>query len=76
YRRAEGKLPQRLDDLIPDFLPQVPIDPFNGHKLRYVVRQEEYVIYSVGVDRVDSGGTADPESDDTRPDIVFRVRRL
>ncbi|NQT17529.1 MAG: hypothetical protein HQ582_32540 [Planctomycetes bacterium] len=76
YRRQHGKLPERLEELVPDFLPQVPTDPFDGQPLRYVVREEEYVIYSVGTDRVDNGGTGDPEYGDTRPDSVFRVRRL
>ena len=75
YRRAEGKLPQRLDDLVPDFLPQVPADPFDGQPLRYVVREEEYLVYSVGTDRVDNGGNGDPDYGDTQPDVVFRVRR-
>ena len=75
YRRKEGKLPQRLDDLVPDFLPQIPTDPFDGRPLRYRVREEEYLIYSVGADRVDNGGHADPELGDIDPDTVFRVRR-
>ncbi len=75
YRRRHGKLPERLEDLVPDFLPQVPTDPFDGQPLKYVVREEEYLIYSVGPDRVDNGGTADPERADFEPDMVFRVRR-
>jgi len=75
YRRQYGKLPERLEELVPDFLPQVPIDPFDGQPLRYVVREEEYRVYSVGYDRVDNGGDAYPKSADSEPDIVFRVLR-
>jgi len=75
YRRRHGKLPERLKQLVPDFLPQIPTDPFDGQPLKYVVREEEYLIYSVGRDRVDNGGTADPEHADFEPDMVFRVRR-
>jgi len=75
YRRRHGDLPQRLEELVPDFLPQVPIDPFDGQPLRYVVRKEEYVVYSVGYDRVDDGGRADPQFGDSMPDVVFRVLR-
>lgn len=75
YRRRHGKLPERLDELVPELLPRVPTDPFDGQPLRYVVGEEEYVVYSVGRDRVDNGGIAYPKSADSEPDIVFRVRR-
>lgn len=35
YRLKHGKLPESLSELVPEFLPSVPIDPFNGNQLIY-----------------------------------------
>ena len=70
YRRNYGKLPERLEELVPQFLPQVPTDPYDGQPLRYIVREDEYLIYSVGPNRIDDGGTDDGRG---KPDVVFRV---
>ncbi len=71
-RREKGRLPEKLDELVPKFLPQVPVDPFDGQPLRYVVRNDEYIIYSVGKDGVDNGGQGDEAGE---PDLVFPVER-
>lgn len=31
----EGRLPATLDELVPTYLPEVPLDPFDGQTLRY-----------------------------------------
>jgi hypothetical protein len=36
FRLKHGKLPEKLEELVPEFLSEVPIDPFDGKKLRYV----------------------------------------
>ncbi len=35
YRRDQGQLPAKLDDLVPRYLDRVPIDPFELKALRY-----------------------------------------
>ena len=35
YRLKYGKLPEKLPDLVPEFLAAVPLDPFDGRNLRY-----------------------------------------
>ncbi|NQT17528.1 MAG: hypothetical protein HQ582_32535 [Planctomycetes bacterium] len=75
YRRRHGELPERLDELVPDFLPRVPIDPFDGQPLRYAVSEEEYVLYSVGFYRVDNGWDPSRQFGNITPYIVFRVLR-
>jgi hypothetical protein len=70
YRRRYGRVPERLGQLVPDFLTHLPIDPFDGTALRYVLQRDWYLLYSVGEDRVDNGGRGESE-----PDIVFAVRR-
>lgn len=59
YRSRHGRLPQQLDELVPDYLDAVPLDPCtNDQPLRYLLRDEPpgFVIYSVGVDAIDDGG--------------------
>ena len=71
YRRQRGTLPERLEQLAPDFLPEVPIDPFADQPLRYRVDENAYVVYSVGEDGVDDAGKGD---ENLKPDVVFRVK--
>ena len=72
YRGKHGKLPQSLDELVPEFLPEVPADPFDGEPLRYLVAEDGYLVYSVGPDATDHGGQGDETG---QPDLVFRVQR-
>jgi hypothetical protein len=53
YEQTHGKLPEQLADLVPDLLPSVPIDPFDGKPLRYRREGKEWVIWSVGSDLKD-----------------------
>jgi hypothetical protein len=61
YRRAHGTWPKTLDDLSPAFLAAVPPDPFDGAPLRYKRLADGIVVYSVGPDGIDNGGTLDRE---------------
>jgi len=56
YQREHGRLPETLNDLVGEFLEQVPQDPFDNQSLRYVPKGDTFVIYSVGVNGVDDGG--------------------
>jgi hypothetical protein len=71
FRRARGRLPAKLAELVPQYLPQVPNDPFDGQPLRYVLRNQQYVIYSVGRDGVDDRGQGNEAG---TPDLVFPVQ--
>ena len=58
YRRAHGDaLPASLNDLVPQYLDAIPQDPLSGQPLRYRVAEDAYVVYSVGPDGKDDGGT-------------------
>ncbi len=49
-RRRTGNLPSELAALVPDYLPAVPIDPFNdGKPLKYDA--EHRTVYTVGAER-------------------------
>ena len=79
FRLAHGKLPEKLDELIPQFLPAVPADPFDGQPLRYHRLEKGCVIYSIGSDGEDNGGRERPanvkSTDKTHYDITFTVER-
>ncbi len=59
YRQAEGRWPERLDDLVPRYLDRVPADPFDDRPLRLKRTADGMVIYSIGPDEVDDGGAVD-----------------
>jgi hypothetical protein len=76
YRLATGKLPDRLEDLVPQYLAQVPIDPFDGQPLRYRLQQPGYLLYSVFEDGQDNGGKERADVGRGDPyDWCFRVTR-
>ena len=62
YRRVHGGWPESLDQLMPDFLAAVPIDPFTDDPLLYHKLPDGVVIYSVGQDGVDNGGVVDAKN--------------
>jgi hypothetical protein len=75
YRLANHNLlPPALQDVVPAFLPAVPLDPFDGKPLRYQLLPKGYLIYSIGEDGVDNGGKEwDPEKQ--TGDRTFTVER-
>jgi hypothetical protein len=48
YRRAQGHWPEALNELVPAYLPRVPLDPFTGKELSYRRLDDGVVVYSVG----------------------------
>jgi len=72
YDVERGHLPQALSDLVPGYLPEVPVDPFDGEPLRYRESGSDYVLYSVGKDKRDDGGTAGYViGKDVEPDMIL-----
>ena len=61
YRAEHGNgYPVSLAQLVPDYLPSVPIDPMagDGRPLGYHPNTKPAVVYSVGVNGIDDGGTS------------------
>jgi hypothetical protein len=56
----KGALVERLEDLVPQFLPSVPLDPFDGQPLRYKGLPAGFEVYSIGADGRDNGGLERP----------------
>ena len=68
YRRKTGDWPERLEELTPDLLPAVPYDRFDGGPIKYCLKNDRPVLYSIGVDRVDDGGVV-PDDEHPCPDV-------
>jgi hypothetical protein len=79
FRTSEGRLPNTLEELVPAHLNSVPIDPLDGQPLRYLRRDQGYVLYSIGSDQQDDGGRERPgrikSSDTNSYDLTFIVER-
>jgi hypothetical protein len=74
YRLRHSRWPDSLAALVPEFLPAVAADPFDGQPLRYKRLLDGVVIYTVGPDLTDNGGNLAreiPAADGT--DIGFRL---
>lgn len=56
FRAEEGKLPQTLQELVPKYLPAVPLDPFDEQPLRWKITDDDWVVYSIGENLQDDGG--------------------
>ena len=53
YRVARGHYPSRLEDLVPDYIEDIPFDPFDGKPLKIEKVQGGLDLYSVGPDPKD-----------------------
>lgn len=72
YERVRGAPPERLDALVPGFLPAVPEDPFTGKPLRYATGPYGWKVWSVGPDGKDDGGRCTlPHTWKSYADYVF-----
>jgi hypothetical protein len=56
YRLRHGRWPETLEALVPDFLREVGLDPFDGRPLKCRRLADGFVIYAVGPDGIDDGG--------------------
>jgi hypothetical protein len=58
----QGEYPGSLNDLMPVVLPAAPVDPVYGGPLAYRRTDDGFLIYSLGFNGVDDGGSNDGES--------------
>jgi hypothetical protein len=61
--------PESLTQLVPEYLPNVPIDPIDEHPMRYRQEGGRYRLWSLGFDGIDDGGVVKggPMDDPLRP---------
>jgi hypothetical protein len=48
YLQEQGEWPPTLAAVVPDYLPEVPLDPVDDRPLRYEVEGERMTIHSIG----------------------------
>lgn len=59
YRLKHQRWPRSLDQLVPEYVVQVPDDPYDGRPLRYQTFPGGVMIYSIGPDGKDNRGSFD-----------------
>jgi hypothetical protein len=71
-RSEQGQAPGSLDQLVPKYLQRVPSDPFSDHPLVYRPQGTNWLLYSVGPDRVDDGGKPMTRSNAGNGPVVYK----
>ena len=56
FKGEYGHFPARLEELVPKFVPELPIDPFGGEPFGYRRTDDDYLLFSFGTDGDDDGG--------------------
>ena len=70
FELEHGKLPQRLEELVPTYLAEVPADVFEDEPMRW--NAASGVVYSVGTNETDEGGVISEERRSKGADIGMR----
>jgi hypothetical protein len=65
FRRTKGEFPEKLEELVPDFIDAIPMDVYSEQPPIYRRTEGGYLLYGVDKDRRDDGG-------DTKKDRVWR----
>jgi hypothetical protein len=76
YRLHTGEVPDQLESLVPGYLQQVPVDPFDGQPVCYRRMQAGYLLYSVDADGPGHGvWERNTQDRDVPYDLCFLVPR-
>ncbi|MDB5312292.1 MAG: hypothetical protein JWO38_6494 [Gemmataceae bacterium] len=73
FRLRNGRWPGTLAELPRELLAEVPLDPFDGQPLRYKHLPDGVVIYSLGRNGTDEGGTLARSGSPEGKDVGFRL---
>jgi len=60
FKQKNGAYPDTLDKLAPEFLENIPVDPFTGKPLVYRKTEAGFILYSLGKNQQDDNGTPKP----------------
>ncbi len=72
FRLQKDRLPEKLEELVPQRIQELPKDPFSGNSFFYKKEDSGYVLYSVGANQADDGGALEGQDNS---DEGFRFRR-
>jgi hypothetical protein len=73
YCPDKGSAPAHLEDLVPGYLAKVPQDPFSGQPMIYRSQGTNWLLYSVGPDRVDNGGRSAARATMPPGDLLYNT---
>ncbi len=73
FRHAHTRWPNDLTELVPAFIPAVPLDPLASGPLRYTKSDDGIIIFSPGRDGREDGGTHDEAEKVSATRIRFRM---
>ena len=75
HRLRHGRLPAALADLVPTFVPAVPVDWMDGKPLRYRLNADgTFTLWSIGEDLKDDGGDGSDAVPATRMGDIWERR--
>ncbi len=74
FRLDKDNWPTQLAELVPNYIKEIPIDPFDGQPVRYKRDTDRITIYSIGENASDDGGDlVRPGQCAGPPDVGFRL---
>ena len=76
YHRENGRYPEALTELAPQYLKTIPVDRFTDKPLKYQRRDNGYLLYSVGINGKDDQGERGSAQNPTADDWAIRVPKL
>ena len=72
YQVDHGRYPESLNELVPQHLAAVPLDPFGDGPFRYTRSSGGFVLYSIGPNGIDDGGK---RAEREEGDLVYSLPR-
>ncbi len=72
FQLDNNRLPEKLDELLPEYLDKMPQDSFADEPLIYRPQSDGYLLYSVGPDGVDDNG-AEQQSGSQNGDLLLEL---
>ena len=78
FRADSGAYPEKLSELVPDYIAEIPQDLFTATDLRYERHDDGYLLYSLGPDGKDDGGKSHFRDEDYTEtwDVSVRIPSL
>lgn len=71
YRAERSAPPNQVTELVPQYLQRIPQDPFSSQPLVYRPQGTNWLLYSIGPDRKDDGGTPSGRGTSGKGDLLF-----
>ena len=75
YQQVNGHSVESLETLVPEYLPQVPADPFDGLPLRLRQTDQYLLVYSIGVNGADELGNSGNLYSDDADDMILELKK-